>query len=648
MLRAQSVLVSPNGREDNYNNLEAFDGNFYVRQGDQYRSASGAPGVAYWQNQANYKLSARLVESESRIIGTEELTYINNSPDELRFLWMQLDQNLFKGNSRGAGTIPAAGSRSGTKGQVFNAGFHISNIYTFDSIGRKIALEHLISDTRMQVFLPYVLKGRGDSVRIGIDYSYIIPNYGSDRTGILETKQGKVFAVAQWYPRMCVYDDVSGWNTTPYLGLSEFYLEYGNFEVSITVPAEHIVMCSGELLNANEVYTAEQNRRWTQARQSDQTVMIRRKAEVASKGSRPQGDAELTWRFSMQNSRDIAWASSEGFIVDAARIELPGGGSSLAISAYTAESEDSNGWSRSTEFVKGSVEHYSRWLTPYPYPAAVSVATDLAGMEYPGLVFCNYKDFSGMLWGVTDHEFGHTWFPMIVGSNERLHGWMDEGLNTFINYSSSAAFKGGEFKEERVDMHKWGRIFADNSLEPVMTYHDNVREANIAMVLYLKPALGLRLLQEQILGPDRFNRAFKAYVERWKFKHPQPEDFFRTIENVAGEDLNWFWRGWFRNNWKMDQAVENVVMVEKEGMYELTISIKNLEKLPMPVIVQVTDKKGQKHRRSFPVDVWRRNKVWTFKMSVEEEPRSIELDPDHVLPDCNPNNDIWEQKRNGS
>ncbi len=644
--RAQQGIASLNGKEDNYDNLAAFDGDFYRSNGNSYRSASGMPGPAYWQNKADYILRARLIADEERIEAAEVITYTNNSPDKLDFLWLQLDQNLFKGGSRGARITPMAGSRSGTEGQVFDAGFKFNDVYIVEPDGSRRTVTFRIDDTRMQIDLPVALKAGGDSVKIGMDFGFHIPRYGSDRTGILNAKNGKVFSIAQWYPRMAVYDDIRGWNTTPYLGLSEFYLEYGNFDLELTVPASHIVMCSGKLMNPGDVYTDEQNKRWTQAWQSDATVSIRTAQEVGRRGSRPQDKDELTWHYKIENSRDVAWASSASFIVDAARINLPGDMKSIAISAYTEESNESNAWRRSTEFIKASVEYYSKNLVPYPYPAAINVATNLAGMEYPGIVFCNNKDFGGMLWGVTDHEFGHTWFPMIVGTNERLHGWLDEGINTFINYGSSEAYNKGEFKEEKVDMHKWARIFADPALEPVLTYHDNVREDNIAMVLYLKPAMGLRLLQEQILGPDRFNRALKAYVQRWAYKHPQPEDFFRTIENVAGEDLSWFWRGWFQYNWKMDQALSNVAYTKSGKNHQLHITVKNLQQLPMPVIVQVTSKSGKTKRMTFPVDVWRRNKSWTFNFPIDEEPALVELDPDHVLPDCNPNNDTMEIKQN--
>ena len=252
----------------------------------------------------------------------------------------------------------------------------------------------------MQIQLPQELNANGASIKIKTEFSFISPIYGSDRTGVLETKNGKVFTIAQWYPRMCVYDDVRGWNTNPYLGAGEFYLEYGDFDISITAPSNHIVVCSGELQNPTEVYTVEQQKRWSQAKTSDKTVAIRSADEVANANSRPTGKATLTWKFKMKNSRDVSWASSAAFIIDAAKINLPSGKKSLAISAYPIESDGQEAWSRSTEYTKTSIENYSKRWFEYPYPAAVNVAGNEGGMEYPGIVFCEYTSKGAELWAL--------------------------------------------------------------------------------------------------------------------------------------------------------------------------------------------------------------------------------------------------------
>jgi len=494
----------------------------------------------------------------------------------------------------------------------------------------------------MQVFLPEPLAPNGGKTTISIDYSYIVPEYGADRTGILQTQHGEIFAIAQWFPRVAVYDDILGWNVTPYTGPGEFYLEFGDYEVAITAPANHIVVMGGELMNPQEVYTPEQLKRLEKARKSDKTIMIRSAEEVARPDSRPQGKTQLTWKFHLENAHDVAWASSPAFIVDGAKINLPSGKTSLALSAYPVESNGGNGWERSTEYTKASIEFYSKLLMEYPYPVAVNVAANLGGMEYPGIVFCSYKSKGSGLWGVTDHEFGHIWFPMIVGSNERFHAWMDEGFNTFINDLSTEAFNGGEYYRPLGDANRLAQALTRPDLEPIMSTPQSMQEKNIGMLAYLKPGFGLTLLRNEILGPDRFDRAFKAYLERWAYKHPTPDDFFRTIENVAGENLNWFWRGWFKHNWRLDQAISDVSYQDNDPKKGVVITVDNLEKLPMPVVADITTKNGKTHRVRLPVEIWERNDSWTFWYPTTEEVVSVQLDPDKVFPDHQPENNRWE------
>ncbi|MGB2404074.1 MAG: M1 family metallopeptidase, partial [Flavobacteriaceae bacterium] len=639
-----STLVAQEKEASNYNYNDAFGHDFYTKNGTATRSASGKPGHAYWQNSADYKIDVNLNESTKEISGSETITYTNNSPDALDFLWMQLDQNLFKIDSRGKSIVPIRGSRNGDKGQNFDGGYGINTIQLIYKKGRRsteVNTTYTIVDTRMKVNLPKALEANGGTVGIKIDFSFTSPDYGSDRMGVLETKNGRVFTLAQWYPRMCVYDDVSGWNTLPYLGAGEFYLEYGTFDVNITAPSTHIVVCSGALLNPSEVYTQEQQNRLKKAEASDATVMIRSESEVTQPSSRPTNSPTLTWKFRIENSRDVAWASSAAFILDAARINLPSGKKSLAMSAYPVESVGQDGWSRSTEYTKASVEHYSEKWLEYPYPAAINVAGNEGGMEYPGIVFCNYESKTARLWGVTDHEFGHIWFPMIVGSNERLHAWMDEGFNTFINSLSTDAFNNGEYKERKTNMHQMSSVFVNDRLEPIYTSPDNVKERNLGVLAYYKPSMGLVLLREQILGPERFDEAFTAYINRWAYKHPTPDDFFRTMENVAGEDLRWFWRSWFINSWKLDQAVTGVKYVKNDPAQGAIITIENLEQMPMPVVIELKTKSGNVTRKTLPVEIWKRNVSWEFKVDTTEELAKVVIDPDYVLPDVNSLNNKW-------
>ncbi|WP_395054078.1 M1 family metallopeptidase [Flavobacterium sp.] len=633
-----------------YNYNEAFGNNFYTKNATETRSASGQPGAKYWQNRADYNLAVSLNDQTNEISGTEILTYTNNSPDKLGFLWMNVDQNLFKKDSRGNAIISVKGSRNGAKGQDFDGGFKIKSVKIISVVAGKSVETNAtfsITDTRMQVDLPQELKANGSSVKLKIDFSYISPLYGSDRTGVLDTKNGKIFTIAQWYPRMCVYDDVRGWNTLPYVGAGEFYLEYGDYDISITAPANHIVVCSGELQNTAEVYTTEQQKRWATAKTSDKTVMIRTVEEVTNASSRPTGKTNLTWKFKLKNARDASWASSASFIIDAARINLPSGKKSLAISAYPSESNGGNAWERSTEYTKASIENYSKRWFEYPYPAATNVAGNEGGMEYPGIVFCGYESKGAALWGVTDHEFGHIWFPMIVGSNERLFAWMDEGFNTFINGLSSQDFNNGEYKQPITNMHQASGQLTNPEMEPVMAAPDNLKEANLGILAYFKPGSGLEVLRNQILGAERFDKALTTYITRWAYKHPMPDDFFRTMENVSGEDLSWFWRSWFVNNWSLDQAITKVKYVKNDAKNGALITVDNLDKMPMPVVVEFKTKSGITSRMTLPVEIWKRNTSWTFKFNSTEELDTITLDPENAFPDSNDENNVWTNAKNG-
>jgi len=634
----------------NYNYNETFANNFYTKNGTETRSASGQPGAKYWQNRADYSLTATLNDQTKEITGSEVLTYTNNSPDKLGFLWMNVDQNLFKKDSRGNAIIPLKGSRNGAKGQDFDGGFTIKSVKVVSTVGGKSVEKettYTITDTRMQVDLPQALGANGASVKLKIDFSFISPDYGSDRMGVVDTKNGKIFTIAQWYPRMCVYDDVRGWDTHPYLGAGEFYLEYGDFDVAITAPASHIVVCSGELLNPTEVYTAEQQKRWAAAKNSDKTVMIRTADEVTNPASRPTGKSTLTWKFKIKNARDVSWASSAAFIVDAARINLPSGKKAIAISTYPVESDGQAAWSRATEYTKTSIENYSKRWFEFPYPAATNVAGNEGGMEYPGIVFCDLKSKGEELWGVTDHEFGHGWFPMIVGSNERLFAWMDEGFNTFINGVSSQDFNNGEYKQRITNMHQVAGMLTNPEMEPIMAAPDNLKEANLGILAYFKPGSGLDMLRNNVLGKERFDKAFRTYTERWAFKHPMPDDFFRTIENVSGEDLGWFWRSWFVNNWSLDQGITKVKYIKGDAKNGAQITIENYDKMVMPVVLEIKTKSGAVSRKTLPVEIWQRNKTWTFKVDTKEELESITLDPDNVFPDVNDENNEWTDAKNG-
>ncbi|HMO60490.1 MAG TPA: M1 family metallopeptidase [Ferruginibacter sp.] len=623
--------------DSKYDPHALFSPTFYTTGGTPTRAATGEPGPAYWQNRADYQIAATLNETTHAITATETITYTNNSPNSLPFLWLQLDQNLFKKDSRGQKRMPVdSRSRYGDAKSAFEGGYTLTKVLVNDK-----AVDYVVTDTRMQLRLPQAMKPGGDKVKIKIEYSFVLPEYGADRCGIVKAKKGEVFAVAQWYPRMCVFDDVQGWNAEPYLGPSEFYLEYGDFDISITAPAAHVVVVGGELVNASEVLTAVQQSRMQQARNSDKTVMIRTDSEVDDAIAKSAGKT-LTWRYKLANARDVAWASSAAFVWDAAKINLPGGKTSLAMSVYPGENGSSEGWGRSTEYIKGSIEHYSNTWFPYPYPVAVNVASNISGMEYPAIVFCHRASKKRSLFNVTDHEFGHTWFPMIVGSNERKYGWMDEGFNTFINGISANAFNNGEYKSNASKMDvRAGYLFSEVT-EPVMTTPDAMMEANIGRMLYSKPGYALELLRNEIIGPVRFDYAFKTYIERWAYKHPTPWDFFRTMDNVTGEDLSWFWKALFVENYKLDQAIHAVKYLEEKDKTGTEVVVANLDQMAMPLTLSYETTSGEKGTVKYPVEIWNNKRLFKVFIPVKEKLVKLEIDPDKIMPDMNFDNNKWK------
>lgn len=611
---------------------------FYTQNGNDYRAATGEPGPAYWQNKVDYQINAKLDDTKNEVSATVTISYKNNSPNKLPYLWLQLDENLFTKDSRGQAKMPATGrSRYGDAKSNFDGGYKIKSVQLLNGTAASNA-DYLITDTRMQVRLANALAAKGGALKLKIEYSYTVPQYGADRTGIQPTKNGDIYAIAQWYPRLCVYDDVRGWNTDPYLGASEFYLEYGDFDVSITAPATHIVVASGDLLNPQEVFTAKQLQRYNQAKQSDATVIIRDSTEITDPASRPSKPT-LTWKYKIVNARDFAWSSSKSFILDAAKMNLPDGKKGLAISAYPIESNGRNAWGRATEYTKASIENYSKRWFQYPYPSAVNVATNIGGMEYPGIVFCSYRARTSGLWGVTDHEFGHTWFPMIVGSNERRYGWMDEGFNTFINGIADDDFNKGEYAQQKRSAHG-SRLFS-NTIESVLNTPDGMSERNIGSLLYSKPGFALGLLRDEVLGPDRFDYAFRKYIRDWSYKHPTPWDFFRSMENSAGEDLAWFWKAVFIETYQLDQAVSKVEYVDGDVKKGALVTIDNLEQMAMPVTVEYTTASGKVARKKLPVEIWQNNVSWKFALPTDEEVTKVVIDPDKVLPDANGANNTW-------
>lgn len=629
--------LSAQESKSTYNSSDVFSPLTNYVPGNKYRSASGQPGPEYWQNRADYTIKVGLDTAKNAIDGSVAITYTNNSPDELTFIWLQLDQNKFKQNSRGNAVTPLNVGRYGVTN--FDGGYTLSEIKAVTKVANKSVLSStFIDDSRLQVFLSEPLK-KGQQIVISMKFNFLMPQNGSDRMGLYDAKDGKIYQLAQWFPRVSVYDDIKGWNTLPYLGAGEFHLEYGDYNFEITVPRDHIVVASGELTNPKEVLTATQIQRLATAQNSDKTQYIIRADELGKSTTRPAGNGMLTWKFTCKNTRDVAWASSKTFVWDAAKINVPSGKKVLAQSVYPAEIGDNDAWGRSTEYTKGSIEFYSNWLMEYPYPVATNVAGIVGGMEYPGIVFCSARSKKAGLWGVTDHEFGHIWFPMIVGTDERRYAWLDEGLNTYINSLATKAFNNGEYHVYNPAKNMVRFMSVSKS---IMNTPDAIPERELGTLAYYKPSLGLTMLSDAIVGEERMKLALKEYTRRWAFKHPTPFDFFNTMENVLGEDLGWFWKSWYINGYKIDQSVKSVKYTNEDPAKGAIIELENLNQMPMPVEVEVKEKGKDAQVVKLPVEIWQKGSTWSFAYPSTSELESVKLNPRGILPDVDAKNDTWK------
>ena len=539
---------------------------------NMFRTASGAPGPAYYQQRADYKINLELDDKLSRMYGSETVTYYNNAPESLDYLWVQLDQNIARRDSQtpliDSQTMPQATSVENFAktymGKGFDGGFNLE--YVKDDKGN--GMKYTINNTMMRIDLPKPLK-KGEKVVFSIKWWYNINDYmkdgGNGRSGYEVFPDGnKIYVIAQFYPRMCVYNDVEGWQNMQFWGRSEFALTFGNYDVKITVPADHILDGTGVLQNRSEVYTAEQEKRWQLAENSfDKPVIIVNQAE-ATAAEKSFATTKKTWHLKAENVRDFAFSTSRKFILDAMAVQV-GNSKPMAISMYPKEANPL--WENlSTIAVAHTLKTYSKYTFDYPYPKAISVSAEDQGMEYP-MICWNFgrpdengkisdRVKYGML-GVIIHEIGHNFFPMIVNSDERQWTWMDEGLNTFLEYLTEQEFD-KNFPADRGPAKSIVPYMKGNQqfLEPIMSHGDVVY--NFGANAYGKPATGLNILRETIMGHELFDHAFKTYANRWKFKHPTPEDFFRTMEDASAVDLDWFWKGWFYSTDVVDLGIKNV------------------------------------------------------------------------------------------
>ncbi|MBA2249172.1 MAG: M1 family metallopeptidase [Chitinophagaceae bacterium] len=641
------LFAQETDKSSKYNAQNFYLPSFNPTAGNVFRSAKGIPGPMYWQNKADYLIHATLNEKDTSITGDVSIAYTNNSPDQLDYLWLQLDQNIFESSSRSVAATKYPGDYFGVIGKV-NGGYHIKNV-TITQDGKTYTVQPIISDTRMQVRLNAPMQPKGGKISVKINFSFNIPLDGAGRFGRQYTKEGVIYQIGQWYPRMCVYDDVEGWNTLPYMGLGEFYCDYGDYDYYITAPAGMIVYGSGDLQNAAEVLTSEEIKRLAAAANSDKTVTIIGADEVGKSSMRPTAKGNLTWHFMLKNARDVAWAAGTGMIWDAARINLPSGRKALAMSCYPVESMGDTAWTRSTEYLKSAIEIYSKNFFEYPWNVAVSNAGITGGMEYPGMIFNSYKETKARLWFLVAHEIGHNWYPMIVGSNERKYMWQDEGFNVYINYIANDIFNKGEYQTDPAYFAKG--FFGSRNYEQFMQYKDPLITVSDAMdeeqhyQYYGKTAYGLNLLRTVVVGKERFDYAFRKYTEAWAFKHPTPYDFFHCINNAAGEDLNWFWKEWFFTTWKLDQAVTAVNYVDNDPSKGALITIDNKAGMILPAIVKIIQSNGETATIQLPVEIWQRGGIWTFKYPSKNKIDKVILDPENLLPDVDRKNNEWSGRK---
>jgi hypothetical protein len=574
ILLAQEKAAVPAAKQQGKSDTNKFSQMYdLLATPNMFRTASGAPGPAYYQQQADYKIDIELDDKNAKLSGSETITYYNNSPDNLEYLWVQLDQNQGAKNSQSplaeskkieAVSTPAKFTNEYLR-QDLERGFNIE--YVKDVKGNPMS--YTINQTMMRINLVTPMKP-GEKLTFSTKWWYNINDYQKEtsngRSGyeFFEKDGNKLYVIAQFYPRMAVYNDVEGWQNMQFWGGGEFALPFGNFDVNITVPADHVVDATGELMNRSEVFTAEQVKRYELAKKTfDKPVVIvtQAEAETTEKGF---SDKKKTWKFSAKNVRDFGIASSRKFIYDAMAVQL----SNKVVMAESVYPKEANPlWGEtSTKTVAHTLKSYSSHTFDYPYPKAVSVSAADQGMEYP-MICWNYgrPDENGVtseqvkngMIGVVVHEVGHNFFPMIVNSDERQWTWMDEGLNSFMEYMAEQEL-GTNFPSRRGPAKNIVPYMSGDQkmLEPIMSNSESIIQfGNNA---YGKPATGLNILRETIMGRELFDYAFKMYADRWKFKHPTPEDFFRTMEDASAVDLDWFFRGWFYTTDFVDIGISDV------------------------------------------------------------------------------------------
>jgi len=592
---------------------------------NRVRGASGAPGPDYWQQRADYVIRAALDTATQTIHGTERVHYVNHSPDTLAFVWVQIEQNIFAPNSityvlNQPPLHFAGGAIFDFTGKGFIGGITIER---FAAGGRE--LERTEYGTMMRVELAPRLPPTG-AIDFDVAWHFPVPPYGGGRMGRIGSR---LYEIGQWYPRMVVYDDVHGWNPLPYIGAGEFYLEYGDYDVALTVPGGFVVAATGTVMNPAAVWTPTQRARLARARTSAERVQIISREEAEANRARA-GRATKTWRFTARNVRDFAWAASPDFRWDAS--------SWKGILIQTFYRPSATPWEEANRMAWFTIKHFSETWGTYAWPQATSVEGLVEGMEYPMITFVpSIEKREDQFWVLT-HELGHEWFPMMVGSDERRYPWMDEGFNTFIDYGSAEGyFKGTAYGDTvRRELLTDYRVSAVPGNEQPLIDRP-VEQRDLAWAAYQKPALMLTILRDALLGRETFERAMREYVRRWTFKHPQPTDFFRTIENVSGRDLDWFWREWIFTTARLDQAVDSVTQTGDTAF----IYLSTRAEMVLPVTLELRYADGSTEMRDYPIEMWNLGSHFTARVGTAKQVAGVVVDPGDVYPDVNRANNRW-------
>jgi hypothetical protein len=592
------------------------------------------PGPMYWQQKADYNIRVSLDTATHTIRGEETLTYRNNSPDTLRYLWIQVDRNTGGVDTRFAPLVPSG------RGEP-NAGVSIErvNVLRGARAGARPTPSPLtwrINSTMMRVNLDQPLPPRS-SVTLDLAWHHVVPRQG--RTGREQQPVGWLYQIAEWYPRMAVYDDVRGWNTDQYIGGGEFYLEYGDFDVAITMPAGFTVTATGLLRNGAEVLPAMIRERLAAATHADTIVRIIRPDEVGSAALLPTNvGATRTWRWHADNVRDFAWASSANYLWDATSWD------GILTEAFYPP-EKLSVWRTAADMTRHAIMiHSQRWFH-YPYPKAVSAQGPVGGMEYPMMTFDDDNTEKGLYYTIA-HEQGHEWYPMIVGSQERLYPWMDEGFNTFIDwYTFRDRYPADTLRIQSLEfgaMSAWQRYIAQRGPEPAIMEAPD-RSSNGGWSAYGKPAVALHFLREQVVDSTAFDAAFAEYTRRWAFKHPTPADFFRSMNDGLGEDLSWFWRSWFVRSDHLDQAIDSVLVTENNGQAATRVFLSSRREMVAPVELLISGADGTTRTVKLPVETWLRGSTFTWRMMTPASAKTVrvEIDARRVYPDADRSNNVW-------